>query len=220
MSVSGPVARADGTELIDGDLWFTGYLSEDELLPSLVYVYSDSTWNTTRFAMYQDDAWVWFDSKFSLYNYNKPMGYMAGEMLWKGFMRNPSDNGYGTWEKAPTINSSGIMTIDYRTSSPSKIVSCLYYFKNKVDLTNYSTLQLIGSTQDQNSTWKGFPYMTVVKDIASPHVVAADVGGSNMTNLSLDVSELTGEYYIGFDMMSQGNGTVGSIVTMKELYLE
>ena len=148
------------------------------------------------------------------------MGYMAGEMLWKGFMRNPSDSGYGTWEKAPTINSSGVMTIDYRTSSPSKIVSCLYYFKNKVDLTNYSTLQLIGSTQDQNSIWKGFPRMAVVKDIASPHVVAADVGGSNMTNLSLDVSELTGEYYIGFDMMSQGNGTVGSIVTMKELYLE
>lgn len=218
MSVSGPVARADGTELMNGDLWFTGYLSEDELLPSLVYVYSDGTWNTTRFAVYQDDAWIWLDSRFSLYNYNKPMGYMAGEMLWKGFMMNPADSGYAAWEKAPTIDSNGVLTINY-AQNHSQILCCVYYFKNKVDLTNFSTLYLIGSMTDNNDNWSGYPHMAVMSSVGEPPKEVASVGGSK-TNPSIDVSELSGEYYIGFIMMSQGSTSPGTILKMSDLYLE
>lgn len=218
LSVTEPSTRADGTELIDGDIWIIGGLTEDTLLPQLVYQYNNGMFGAARSAIFQNEVWTWMDTKFYLYSYNNPTSYMAGELLKKGFMRNPADSGYASWEKEPTISDAGVMTINY-AKNHAQILSCLYYFRNKVNLTNYSSLCLLGSTTDNNDNWSGLPHMAVIADINDPTEQAAYTSGSK-TNPVLDVSNLTGEYYIGFDMMSQGSTSPGTILVMKELYLE
>lgn len=219
ISPSEPVTKADGTSLANGDLWIVGSISDEGIVPSIVYVYSDNTWNNARFAMYQDGAWVWFDSVFSLYNYNKPMGYMAGELLSVGVRLNPSNSAYAAWVKDPTIDSDGVLTIDYNRGNHPSNNCCVYYFRNKVDLTNFTTLYLIGSMTDNNDNWVGYPHMAVMSSVGEPPKEVAMVGGTR-NNPTIDVSELSGEYYIGFIMMSQGSTSPGTILKMSELYLE
>lgn len=186
-----------------------------QLCPNFVKQYIDDTWVGKEYKIYQDNSWA----KYSLYLYNNgdicesvTGGYSA---IGKGW-----DSGSPN-EKAPavTYNSDNVYMIE------SERYSGIFHTVNKIDLTLYKTLYFDGlmkHSQPNIASADVYCSLCIWSDIGTyaSDNIAASILSDNLDKLrTLDVSNLNGEYYIGFRLLSvYQNG--GSTVTMRQMWLE
>ena len=144
----------------------------------------------------------WWDGK--LYEYGKEWSHITGNLTFKG----DEDCSISKGASSFSINS---WNGDWGTEA----VSCVAYFANPIDLTNFNTLVFEGSfSRGGDNPWNG---IGVWSNTTSPNWTNCAASSSALTNgiSTLDVSTLTGKYYCGVWAYYTGTS-----VTCKLLKLE
>jgi hypothetical protein len=178
--------------LEEGMVWFnTGAMAVADfnaikknaimIYPNGCTQYISGAWVSRDAMTYQNGAW----KSWTLYLYDKgAFNELAGGMTQKPVS-------FGT--------NGGICTIEQRADHvsirPDGGTSALAYFSNKIDLTPYKTLCFYGYAQILHSG--GAPLCKIGVWDTSFNAVALLEGMRSEGLHTLDISELSGEYYIG-----------------------
>lgn len=213
---------------VEGQAWviLDGYSSAgfspipDEkvmIYPISAKVYTSSAWVRCGGEVYTNGSW----HPMRVYYYDAGNESSAITGGWMASSRkgqtNPGSPGTEGTDYTFTKNASNM-----EVTAKTNYTRAGMYTTNKVDLTHISTLHfkakrtgIIGSTS--GGAWVGV--LT-----SSPETTALDSGiyaaitASEMETLTLDVSEVTGEYYIRAGARRAGNGTTDVTATLYEVY--
>lgn len=124
---------------------------------------------------------------------------------------------------APTLTTGGSsMSISLSNGSAGYNKSGSVLTKNKIDLSNYSSLTFkftksIGNTSNYATFYVSSSNSTNPVSAAAGEQV---LGSSAATSVTLDVSSLSGEYYVGVNVLAGSAGTVTTTVTITEIVLQ
>ena len=200
----GPFAPASPAE---GTVWITtGSVSRiviNLLKKNALYVYPQvakqyiaGLWVNRDSACYQNDEWtdMWFGQ---LYTPGNEWTEVTGGWASVG---KKSYSGSGAKAKAPTIT----RTVSAITAEVSG--AGVFYPVNKIDLTDFDTLTFRGEFTRGGSAgrnlmaacWKNFG--TYYDEGAGAPVANADLPESTGTEITVDISALTGEHIVGLGM--------------------
>lgn len=118
---------------------------------------------------------------------------------WIGESRPISSDASSYWAnmKVTTKANGGVNLV------PDKYGGCVYRAKNPIDLTDVKTIKLTGSIYGNHgsSAWAGLFVWSSIGSYFTSNVVASAVSKqSTLSNPSINVSSLTGTYYIGFGL--------------------
>lgn len=131
----------------------------------------------------------------------------------------------GGWITAKRTHRSGANTYDQGEASIVKdgngtvtftsdgLRGVIYYCKNKISLKNFNTIHFEGTMEGKNADWVGFYVWTSLDSYIRSNYAALIEG--NRTNFDLDVSGLTGDYYIGFGIYSTNEKVVMKSLEMR-----
>lgn len=166
--------------------------------------YSGSTWNAVPAETYQNGKWKSWTQW--LYNKGDQCTSLTGGYAAKGL----SIEGYIA--QAPTLSSeSSKMTL--RLLKTGETASGIVYSKTKVDLSSFGKLNFAGTGAGRYST---NVMLCVWSDLNGTKV--AEISLLNYTTRQLDISSLSGLYYVGFQLTNSDPDTA-SVITVSELYL-
>jgi len=179
-----------------------------QVYPLSAMQYVSGAWTDVTAQSYQNGSWRgWWNGEL----------YILGdvyESVTGGWIGTEEINYEGWGTCLPTVTDNG----DSVHIVPSAKSSSVYRASSKIDLTNFDTLYFTGILQNNDGgsntrlcIWKPHGF-----DLSDN--LAAYIGGSttgNDTTHTLDISELTGEYYIGFWIRNYYG-----YVTMRKLWLE
>ena len=209
----------DDVNLEEGMVWIsTGTYSTvtfNALKKNAIMVYPlsakqliNGAWVRKTAKTYQNGAWVdWWNGE--LYDSGNEYTAVTGGWVAEGKRWDSTTGGNGTPKLTKNATS---MTLD-RVGAPSP---CIFYVKNKINLTDYKTLNYKGTLSTENIAW--WHQLMVWSDFgtnASDNVVAStDLKGSGTATKSIDVSHLEGEYYIGIFVYTK------PALTMYKMWLE
>jgi hypothetical protein len=160
--------------------------------------YTVGVWDTVAAKSYQNEAWVdWWPGQ--LYDNGKEYLNITGELT-------PYALDFsGTVNKAPTItkNDTNIVV----TTDSTQYCGGLAYWANKIDLTNHTVLKFTGFCSDNS---QNRAKVLVLSDLSKDAVAAEGVPATALSEIEIDISALSGSYYIGFSVSkgSSGNKTV------------
>lgn len=148
--------------------------------------------------------------------------YRAGDMD-TGFVALGWIFGAGATARAPEIDYGVDSVVFTATTEQYGGRSGVAYFPNKVDLSQYSTLTadatLAGSISANNRPEGLYIWSEVgTGNYVSAAVARALFNGVGDKILTIDVSELSGEYYIGFGLRYEN--TPAETITVREVTLE
>ena len=147
---------------------------------------------------------------------------------WDGYLFKNGDeyeSVTGGWVSAPKAYSAGTNAVAAKitkadgtiTASPNGDGGCILYTANKIDLSGYSTLIFDGKVSNATA-YESLANMRVWSEIGSYSTSNAVATASLQRNVdgevTLDVSGLDGEYYIGFGLYASGT------VVMRSMRLE
>ena len=109
----------------------------------------------------------------------------------------------------------GVMSLYVTATSSQSLRGGLSYFTTPVDLTDYSTLEMVGTITNGNAAEDGCGlaiYSSVPTYLTSTARATKDVGArdTTITNPTIDVSSLTGTGIIGIKLIARYNETRGS----------
>lgn len=192
-SESAPTRRSDGSSLAGGEVWVETWKDSTRPIevgrgvwayPQAVYQYAGGSWVKKDAGLYSGGSgfvrpWnpIYFKEIINV-------GLVGGFHGW----------GYYTSEQsslAPTYDD-GVITRSLRSSNASSSRLSLFVFNKKVDLTPLSRIYFNATVWKSE---KGHVYLGVGKRYYSSSIeYAAKLEG---TSGWLDVSSLSGEYYIG-----------------------
>ena len=158
------------------------------IYPAEAKQYVNGAWVSKAMKIYQNGTWK--SMEMYLYNYDK-MGY-----TWTSEGKLMSADAGGD-KSAPTITdgSGGVLNI-----RQPKTYSCgIAYISQKIDLTNYKTLTFSGViSADTDHTWRARLYIwSALGTYANDNSAAMKQANVNGTT-TIDISSLSGSYYIGF----------------------
>lgn len=173
-----------------------------QIYPVSAQQYIDGEWTALAAKTYQGGAWV---------------DWWAGELYSYG---NEYENVTGGWALSTNwvITHGGTLTKESESMTfESHLVDGSHYAKgflrpnNKIDLTNYDSLILIAETVELDST--SYPIKLCAKstDNAKEEDVVASANLTATTSqktFTLDVSTLTGSYYVGIEANASYGGKV------------
>ena len=193
---------------VTGDVWvWIGSHSQapvafDEFItlhPIALYRYNGSTWVVKPGYVYTGGSWV----ELTLYVYNN------GEEIFSTFST------YGTEPDVTYIMQSAF--IEGRAVYDVNAVYKWLYTDDPIDLTNLSTIYIKSSgSGTYYSAWFGVDGARDGSAFTSQVVL-----GTAETTRSLDVSSLSGEYYLGIKFGHTANaGSGGERLYVNEIYLE
>ena len=209
---------------VEGIVWFqTGTVSGAAMnvdKKNMVMIYPNSCsqyisgeWVSKTAKTYLDGAWK--DWKKYLYR--------AGDTD-TGFVALGWIFGSGATARAPTIDY-GADSVVFTATTEGQYGgrSGVAYFPNKVDLSQYSTLTadatLAGSIQEGHRPEGLYIWSEVgTGTYVSSAVASALFNGLGDKILTIDVSELSGEHYIGFGLRYES--TPAETITLREVALE
>lgn len=167
------------------------------LYPMSAAQYISGTWVAVSAKSYQNGSWVnWIRY---LYNTGNECEEITGGWVSKALSYSSTATSTAT---APTVTrNSANMVIKMSTESGSGIV----YTKNKIDLTAYNTLRFKGTMNGSTTSTRNFylridVWSAIGSNGAENRVTTLTTSGTITGERVLDVSELTGEYYIGFSL--------------------
>lgn len=206
-----------------GDLWFIPsgtanvvYISEKEAYGvKTVKQYNGTTWEAVNAFQYSEG--VWSTLVYLLNGSDECEAFTGG---WKAIAIRRADDWTTSEMQAPTVTKiEGGITL---TQSASGYKSGAYHTTNKIDVSKYDVLRIQG---DMNI--KCYGQVRLVSAIGtyseSNTVLVKELPGSGIIDLMLDVSTLDGDYYILFDIATNGNSstifTLTKIWMYKSLYL-
>lgn len=171
--------------------------------PLLIKQYINGTWVDKNKEIYNGSEWgEWWHGK--LYEYGKEWSHITGNLTFKG----DEDCSISKGASSFSINS---WNGDWGTEA----VSCVAYFANPIDLTNFNTLVFEGSfSRGGGNPWNG---IGVWSNTTSPSWTNCAASSNALTNgvSTIDVSNLSGKYYCGVWAYYTGTS-----VTCKLLKLE
>lgn len=186
-----------------GQAWF---------YPTALYQSNGITAEPKDAYIYKSGTWVQFSwSLVSLYNNGVWNTSLTGEWIAQGMLIGPSSNPALT----PHVEkNAGNFRVYYNTNENG---SGIYRTGNKIDLTNFKTLRFEGEMGGSDNVglniWNNLGNQVVQNRVANlgRAGVVSGVG-------TLDVSKLTGNHYIGFNVYAN-RGVAYSYVVCKKLYL-
>jgi hypothetical protein len=177
--------------------------------PLMCKQYLSGAWTEVTAKSYINSAWR--DWLVYLYSPGNPHTELTGGWEGKAHRRVDTVDGYGVTSYAPTITQGAeSMTVTltapnyYNYSGSARTV-------NKIDLTDFDQIVF-------NLTFPGgivYVYVTQSDTSYSAVKQLAVTGGTNKA-VSLDVSDLSGEYYVGINLLA-GSGTATVYVNKVEL---
>lgn len=211
-------SAAEPTEPTEGMVWIsTGVVSSTtfnalkkngiQIYPAHAKHYVSGSWIQKFAKIYQGGTWVDFWNNV-LYESGNEYEFVTG-----GWIGTPKkyDSGSNAVEAKITRGST---TITMKSNGDG---GCLVHTANKIDLTNYSKLVFDGKVSKASSyaslanmrVWSNFgTYQT------SNAAATASLQYHSDGEVTLDVSKLTGSYYIGFGLHASGT------VVMRSMHLE
>lgn len=172
---------------------------------------SDAAWVSRVAKTYLGGAWT--DWRAYLYNKGDKCLSLIGDWVSEDIpFKSGASSGYGRAYK-PTYNEDNMSVNGYGGSW-----SGIMRTQNKIDLTNYKTLKLIGSFPIKHINQNCIYVWTDIGSTADKNVVASfnGLGDSDTTieTVTVDVSSVAQACYIGF--AGYGNGPI----IVSEFYLE
>lgn len=209
--------------LEEGMVWFNtsanslsefNALKENNIMvyPNGCSQYINGAWIEKDATTYINGSWVYL--RLTLYNAGI-LNEITGGMVQKGV------DLYDGIRNETTNHCAGSCNVTTGTSSmriASVGATCaIAYFNNKVNLTPYKTLVFSGSISENNGhtqigIWSEFNVAG-----ANHNRVAVLEGPLSDGTYNIDISELSGEHYIGFLV---SGFTDYNIITVKEVYLK
>ena len=115
--------------------------------------------------------------------------------------------------------SDGVLALSVSATSSQNVRGGLSYFTTPVDLTNYDTLEMVGTIHNGDAAEDGCGlviYQSVPTYLTSTSLAKKDVGARNstLTNPSIDISSLTGTGIVGIKLITRyGEGPGSASVT-------
>lgn len=174
--------------------------------PSTAKQYINGDWVAQVAKSYQDGAW----HRWILYLYNNGGTCTENGGEWVAAGKNISSEGGGSNTLTIKLNS-GSMDLTQSKDAYGGIA----YKKKAIDLTKISTINIKGKKSEALSlnTWTSLNVWTSLGTyIASNRAAYLNFGTTNGTfNFNLDVSGLTGEYYIGFGLYKPQTLTITEV---------
>lgn len=166
-----------------------------QIYPLVAKQYVSGQWAGVDVEVFQNDAWVVlpaFDGY--LFNYGSVNEEVTGGWVTKNVPHAAGHGGY------PTVASQSDGSVLIYTGTEK---SGIYVTKNKIDLSNYSTITFTGYTYDNNGYGRaGLKVWSDIGRLQTDNVVASFYKNSaTVATHTIDVSSLIGSYYIGFTVV-------------------
>ena len=184
----------------EGLIWFAVKTSVGIITKTKVY--ADAAWSAVNAYMYLKGAWIQL-SNANLYVYQNGDQYTAITGGWRysgPSIYSPSYN--------PNLSISG------------KNMTAAFSTKKKVDVTSFDKLRFTGkiSTPASNGLGQGFGLSNSVITTDSRSLIASQWNLLSITNGSVDISKISGSYYIG--MYTSSTDTTSASISISEVWLE
>ena len=169
---------------------------------------------------YVSGAWV--DKEAKSYQNGAWVDWWSGVLYENG---DEYENITGGWIGTPKKYDSGCNAVEANitrgtttiTMKPNGDGSCIVHTANKIDLTNYSKLVFDGKVSGASS-YASLANMRVWSDFGTYQTSKAAATASLQYHsdgvVTLDISKLTGSYYVGFGLHASGT------VVMRSMHLE
>ena len=156
--------------------------------PIRAYQYINNSWTEKITKTYQDGSWVkWSSITYWFKSGEGPVG------TW---------NNYAAGQSVVNINTNKIQLLDEHDPASDRRVTS----KTKINLTNFNTLYFNADKDGSTSAWFGIAN-TLTPNTADVTFVKEVIPNSqDKTVWELDVSEVSGEYYIA--IWAHGSGSV------------
>lgn len=200
------------------------------LCPNFAKQYVGGTWVDKTVRIFQDGEWK--ELAAYLYNNGDQCTALTGgyKTVATGYGEAP-----GGTPTTLTYGSSSVF-IEFKSTTSGTNFGGIWVTKNKIDLTPYTKLCMIGTLKAYSPKYQhaGTSSLCVFRT-ASTNIVwnedtvasigavvgnsESNLGTKTLTNPVLDVSNVSGEYFIGISGYTQGNST-WSQATIAKLYLE
>lgn len=186
-------------------------LRKNELFVYMDYVkqYIGGTWVSKDAQLFKNGAWhglfsgVLYDSGDEYTNYTGGWEY---ETL--VYMSYGGAYGKGTVQK----NADSIYLYTYDSTQASVVT------QNKIDISKYSTLNLdYSGFYDEATGWKHFALLSGIGKFEEVAVASTKISAAN-GQVAIDVSNITGNYYVGV-VINTGDGTTTKL-TINKIWLE
>lgn len=213
-----PTSAASGTVLIQTAA--TSNAAFNALKKNTLMVYPDSVSQYVNGAWEKRDAWIYQNNAW------KQISWSWLYVIQNGVIVTPpgfSTFGYTGNTTLPTITAGdGYQQIASTTNSNAVTTD------SAIDLTNvttvYAGINLVKVTQSTTAKWKGISLAVLnAVGVANHSALTNAIIEQQLTTtigeqtLSVDVSALTGSYYIG--LTASSNGTNGSTIQAKNIWL-
>lgn len=213
-----PTSAASGTVLIQTAA--TSNAAFNALKKNTLMVYPDSVSQYVNGAWEKRDAWIYQNNAW------KQISWSWLYVIQNGVIVTPpgfSTFGYTGNTTLPTITAGdGYQQIASTTNSNAVTTD------SAIDLTNvttvYAGINLVKVTQSTTAKWKGISLAVLnAVGVANHSALTNAIIEQQLTTtigeqtLSVDVSALTGSYYIG--LTASSNGTSGSTIQAKNIWL-
>ena len=213
-----PASATNGTVLIQTAA--TSAAAFNALKKNTLMVYPDSVSQYVNGAWEKRDAWIYQNSAW------KQISWSWLYVIQNGVIVTPpgfSTFGYTGNTTLPTITAGeGYQQIASTTNSNAVTTN------SAIDLTNvttvYAGINLVKVTQSTTAKWKGISLAVLnAVGVANHSALTNAIIEQQLTTtigeqtLSVDVSALTGSYYIG--LTASSNGTSGSTIQAKNIWL-
>ena len=178
--------------------------------PTTAKQYINGAWTYKEAKIYQGGSWV---NLWDGYLYKDGNEYTEVTGGWDCFGKRLEEwsgsGGAGTPIMTRNVDSLTMATAGNGSGT-------IHYCKNKIDLTNYNTLKYIGTlTNSASDIWHMLCVWSEFGAYCDSNRAAwSPLDGTAGSTLSIDVSALSGEFYIGFSIYTS------PAVTMTKLWLE
>lgn len=188
--------------MAEGEVWFAIGADSDIAFsatkknPVMIYPlfakqYISGAWIDVTVEIYQDGEWKpWLTELYWFENgtLNSTIGYVLD-----------TGDGADAWW---TVNSSG-----FKVETPHEDYWSWIRSKNKVDVTNYKTLQFVFTTQTGGTATFGL----TSKTDCSSFIAKKERTTRGAGTVDVDVSKVSGTYYIGFYAEDEGTIAVETV---------
>lgn len=169
-----------------------------------------STWKNLDAYLYKNGAWVQFSSAWDghLFNYGNTYSSVTGGWVARAIAH--TNDQYGPYNAAPSVQNQSNGGVKVYMSDDGK--AGIWTTANKISLAGFNTLTFNGNLTDphgysraQLDIWSDFG------TYSSENVVACLNATYNAGTYTLDISSLTGSYYIGVRTDFDGYAIVNEI---------
>lgn len=202
---------------LEGTVWFScstaaktpfNALKSNGLMvyPSKCSQYISSAWQSREAMIYKDGAWLdWF---VYLYSHGDECDSVSGG--WSSFRNNNI-----TASTAQSLSLSGTGKNDAESKGA-------LYTANQIDLTNFESIEAVGFFAQKTSGAHPVWGLTKTKPSNASNVTTAanNMAASSTSKGSIDISNLTGGYYVVFIMEINGSVNYSGSIGASEVILK